>query len=69
MKYKRCEQRRNDCFACKNGKCRVLNDTHFIIPRTNRAYKCPFYKPFNAVPYQTLLALEEEENNGEDNVA
>ena len=65
MKYKRCEQKRNDCFACKNGKCRILNDTHFVRPLTHRTYKCPFYKNKNAVPYSTLLALEEEPNYAE----
>ena len=62
MKYKRCEQKRNDCFACRNGKCRVLNDTHFVRGYNGRTYKCPFYKPMNAVPYSTIIALEEEPN-------
>ena len=62
MKYKRCEQNRHDCFACKNGRCRVLNDTHFIKPYTHKTYTCPFYKHKNTVPYSVLIELDEEEN-------
>jgi len=44
MKYKRCEQKRHDCFGCdSNGCCVVLNDTTFK-KRNGRTYKCPFYK-------------------------
>ena len=67
MKYKRCEQNRRDCFACKGGKCRVLNNTRFIRPLTGKTYKCPFYKKVSEVSYETLVALEsEEETNEED---
>ena len=61
MKYKRCEQKRNDCFGCVNGKCRVLNDTHFINPITRRQYKCPFYKQKQYVPYEMLVEIMKDD--------
>ena len=42
MNYKRCEQKRRNCFACHYGKCLVLNNTHF--EKGGRKYKCPFFK-------------------------
>lgn len=45
MNYKRCEQKRRDCFACHYGKCLILNNTHF--ERFGKKYKCPFYKSAN----------------------
>lgn len=53
MKFKRCEQRLHDCFACTpSGCCKVLNDTSFKNDDGD-TYKCPFYKKRKDVPYDT----------------
>lgn len=44
MKYKKCSQKRFDCFGCnRNGHCVVLNNTEFKTIK-GKTYICPFYK-------------------------
>lgn len=57
MNYKRCEQKRRDCFACHYGKCLILNNTHF--EKGGRKYKCPFYKTTNSSDIPTKKQLLE----------
>ena len=53
MKFKRCEQKRHDCFGCtSSGGCKVLNDTTFKDDE-GKTYKCPFYKRRTEVGYDT----------------
>ena len=65
MKYRRCEQKRHDCFGCHQGRCLVLNDTHFV-KLNGKQYKCPFYKPRNSAPITTAQLLAEESRIDDD---
>ena len=66
-KYKRCLQRRHDCFAIDGkGYCHCLNDTNF--KKNGITYRCPFYKPQTETAFdiEEIDKLEKEVDDDED---